>query len=50
MTSKSSSGSSRIYVSSARDDPLANPDMHWTDADVEDTGSKSGIISFGATT
>ncbi|XP_056009366.1 piggyBac transposable element-derived protein 3-like [Ostrea edulis] len=36
LESQSSVGSPQL--SSAGEDPLANPDMHWKDADVEDTG------------
>ncbi|XP_056000557.1 piggyBac transposable element-derived protein 4-like [Ostrea edulis] len=37
LESQSSVGSSQL--SSASEDPLANPDMHWKDANVEDTGA-----------
>jgi hypothetical protein len=37
VASQSTLGSSQL--SSAIEDPLANPDLNWKDADVEDTGA-----------
>ncbi|XP_056014352.1 piggyBac transposable element-derived protein 4-like [Ostrea edulis] len=37
LESQSSVGSSQL--SSASEDPLTNPDMHWKDANVDDTGA-----------
>ena len=43
FTSQSTLRSSQL--SSEREDPLANPDLHWKDADVEDTGAPDPRIA-----
>jgi hypothetical protein len=43
LASQCTLGSSQL--SSASEDPLANPDLHWMDADVEDTGTSDPRIA-----